>query len=569
MPALSARRPRIVLFACLACYALVMLWLAVRQSVDYFDAYEILNNAHGIAVGTLANYSNQRPLVLPALLAPLFVAQRWIGWLDPVRTLTASHVVITGLCFLFLWAVYQLLRRQFDWPLALAGTGLLAIHPLLISMASVTKEDIPAACFLALGFLYYLRNRFGVSGLWLALAVSTRFNLIPVPVAVIGSYELLSGRLWRDRDLIHKKIVYLVVLPGLVFALLPTVWFPTIGLATAVEAFPRFALDMVSTLRITQGMKVPSSLYYAALWQSFSPPVCLLFLLGVVSAAVRRPKDAGFHALWLGLVFVYSAYLIGAKESRYLFPIFIPFVYFAIEGLSRLFESMTRPATRIAAAVAIAAWPGYLAAHELQRRQDAVFTDNYAYSVSKAAAELAGAHRIGWVGPPYAIAPRDYWFNREDKYTYIFHFASHVVGYYTDRVIDVIPSAREASAGVFDIAQTARLDDGDVLVVNREPTSFTTATLPRHREPLLIERVRVVSTAADGAARINAPDGPYILVRRGSDAAHPGEELRRVEVRGGIVVESEALSAAREAAPGRLLALVGVDVLGSYPLPVR
>ncbi len=162
--------------------------------------------------------------------------------------------------------------------------------------------------------------------------------------------------------------------------------------------------------------------------------------------------------------------------------------------------------------------PGYLAVRECLKFSDPVYTVDFEKPVSLCAAELAETGRIAWLGPYYAIHPQEYWFDAEDEFTYLYHFDAHVVQFYTAKQVPIVREFLKIASGDGDSTVyvgpeiIARLDDGDVLIVNTEPAGYVTKSVPPVVKPLVVQRVSVLqfsrSETEDGVNKFSSAKIP-------------------------------------------------------------
>jgi hypothetical protein len=367
------------------------------------------------------------------------------------------------------------------------------------------------------------------AGLLLGLVGATKYNLLPLLLVVLGLHLLIT----RGRALVGREgaiaAALLVGLPAVVCLLVVMVVYARSGRAPLFAAPAQYLADFAQVFSEaqTQYQRDSAWLAYRFLIRALSPPLALCTLVGVVVAVRDRRPGCAPHLLWLMVLLLAHAHWLAHKELRYLFPLFPPAFFFVVVGADTLIEAATRRAgpraPHLAAAliVALAIWPAVNLARECRRLADPVYHVPFEQAVSEAAAELAGSHRLHWVGPYYPVHPRDPVFDQADVTTSVYHFAPHVVTFHTRRPVNeaaVAPGPR-AESSVFLLPQPAApIEDGDVLIVNLEPREHTTATLPPALHPLSLRQVHTRRLSPPFAAPAPGDAAPTVELRPSAGA---------------------------------------------------
>jgi len=521
------------------------------MEIDYYDAFEILRYAKSIANSGRYGYSPSRLIFMPALLAPYFLLERVLSVGSFAQT--ACHMTSVLLFAIFLAAFYKLLRLDVAPHWAAVGSLCLGLNRLLIHNAPSIKEDIPGALFTTLAFYYYLKGsksgharQWATAGLFLAMAATTRYNLIPLPLLVVLGYELSRGQTgFKHTERLLAKILTVFVWPCALFWLLLMVVYPLINVAPWWQAPARFLRDFLAAKSQFEGYpRQPASLNYWFLVESVTWPLVICSIIGIVVSWKRRSSIAEFHLLWFTTFFLVQTYVLGHKEARFLYPLFPPLYYFLARGLEeatnfvrqRVSAKALRPYVSGVLVTLAILYPVYLAARECYRFTDPVYRTHFEQQVSLYAKECAGDHPIIWFGPVYPVHPKEYVFDPEDDTTYVYHFAPDIVWFYTGKPVDGVwgpwvPMIDGGEAVYLRPDAVGWLEDGAVLVVNTEPYDYDTKTLPRELKPLVVQRLRVLrfvtvneengkrtlSTAALPTARLDLSltDGGYALAGDG------------------------------------------------------
>jgi hypothetical protein len=500
--------------------------VALRLRIDYFDAYDNLLNARAL-LHRSADFSALRSPLFAILLLPGSVAARLAH--SPNLAFVLSHLAAVLMLGLLLWFTFALFRLHLRRLTALAGVVLFSWNVLLIGNGPMAKEDIPCTLFLTAAFFFYLkslrskrRRDLVIAGLLAGAAPSVRYNLLPIPFIVIGAYELLELALhWRQRGGLGPlllKAALLFVLPLAVIFLVPTVVYVAVHRSSLVGAPVQFVRDLLLLQRVANGFREDAIRNYRFLIESVGWPTLVAVGAGVAESIWRRRRIALFFGLWFLTVFVLQTYLIAHKEGRYLMPALPPLYWFAAAGLeaiwtlalalggragTSLVATRFRMATIAAAliAAAVVSVPLSRAVSALARFQDPVYTADYERQVSGYALNLAGGRPILWVGPYYALHPRDFVFDRQDPYTYVYHFYAQVGGFWFGR--GVAPASAHWPT-------VDELRDGEVLIVNPSPQQFDTGNMPRSLPPLVVERLSLQVFAPQGSGLWTSASGARI-----------------------------------------------------------
>lgn len=547
----------IALIAILMAYLLIV---AVRLRVDYFDSYQSLLNARTMIHGGHGDYFIARNIFYPILLLPIFLLDNVRG--APLVEFVAAHLLAVLLFGLFLYVSFKLYRLHLARGWALLGALLLSWNLLLISNAPLAKEDIPGALFTTTAFFFYLRARaterwryFVLAGVMIGAAMGSRYNLAPLLFVVIWSYEIadLIGR--RLLSLppreggsgwgLLMRVIGLLGLPITLFFLLPVIVFPIIQHSSALGAPAQMVKDILMELKEASRVGLvwheDAIRNYRFVVESLTWPLVLCAVLGGVASFRSRQRGSLFYLLWFVVFFGTSTYVIGHKEARYLLPALPPLYFFVARGLQAVAEfPLALPrvelmrAARMIAVAGLLVLPARSAIVAAARFTDPVYTSDYEAQVSLYAERLAGDNPIYWVGPSYPLHPRDYVFDLDDPYTYMYHDFAHVAEFWAGRPVywlngQVMPSNTDAPVFVFLGPGVGNmLTDGSVLIVNRAPQSYETVNVPPAVPPLVVEQVKTVLYTSTGGSQTfgsAAAPGEVRVARQGPDYVVEGTGL--------------------------------------------
>ncbi len=516
-------RPSPALPVLLGLIALLLLFLfgvALCLGLDMYDTYEIFLNSRLIAGDPGGWYFPTRAFMTPLIFSPVFFFARHFA-ADPASfALTACHFVSMVLTTATVWAVYRIFRIHLNRIYSVLGAALLVFNPLIIHAAPISKEDIPGALFTTWTFFFYLRYwktgrlKYGVlTALFVSITMGTRYNVIPLLPIVMAAHELLNPRTKLRLTDFLRKATLLTLAPTLLWLLVPSLLYFGLGGAEFFEAPGAFISDLYHASIGAVGSEMGYPEYpwenLVFLVRSFSIPVFALALWGMAAAWRRKTPGGLFHGLWLGVFLAFHSFALGHKEARYLFCLFPPLYFFAVLGIMRLVALCKSPAARVAALTVVLGWPAYGAVAECLKFFDPFYRVNFARDVSRYAASLAGSKEIWWLGPFYAMHPREYLFDAEDEVTYLYHVYVHTVRYYTGKPMRGSPMAMQFSApggpqqGVFPPPQQGiRIAEGDAVILNPEPNSYVTKSVPETLKPLIVERAHILEVAQNGDTRL-------------------------------------------------------------------
>lgn len=531
--------------AAIAAAVTYLMLVAVWLRVDYYDSYASLMNAGAIAHGQGWLYSTLRPILYPALLTPILVVlERFAA--SPLAEFIAVHLLAVIMFALFLFVAFKIFRLHLSRRWALAGTLALSWNVVLLSQAPLAKEDIPGALFTSAAFFFYLRARqtgrwryFLLAGVMVAAVMGTRYQLAPLPFALIVSFEVIS-RIARARLTIWSwpavrvhalKLLSLFSLAAILFLLIPIAVYPLIQRASVWGAPQQFISDILAVYGSVQRLPPDSpiiNLQFVA--ESVTWPLLLCGSVGAVMSVRSRQPGALFHLLWFVLFFGVGTFFVVHKEARYLIAALPPLYFFVARGLQAISGwALTHPQVPVhwgaRAGVMVAALllllPAGNAVAAGARFTDPVYTADYEAQVSRYAQILAGAGRIGWLGPLYPLHPRDYVFDRADPYTYIYHYYAFQTFFWTGQWVyplsgyGAVITERGAAPFVYPgIANV--LKDGDVVIVNQARQDYETKSMPKSLPPLVVEQVHTQlftsgSSQAGGPRVFTSPTMPGSL----------------------------------------------------------
>ncbi len=494
--------------------------VAVHLKIDYHDSYFVLLNARCIATKNSLGYTGYRPIILPILLSPFLYLEKLIS--NSEFIFAACHLAMVGFFTLLLWVTYRFFRLQFETKTALLGIFFFAFNALLIHSAPYCKEDVVSLLFVTSGFYLYLKSNrtkklkyYFLSGCLIALAIGARFNN-PVLFSVIALYELLSGqtrfctslrKLFLEGERVSFKIFVFLIFPILLFILILSLHYSTLGLSTFRGAFHKYLTEplvvMANIVRTEYYVTPAKNMIF--LVKSCGWPVIACAFIGILSNLKKLQSTTLFCFLWFLVFFIFQTFMIHHKEARFLIPLFPPLYFFAVRGgeaiihLAERFysKSLSPQILRALVVILFFAVPAKKAIAECIQWRDPVYRVNFAKEISMYSSGLAKNNPVYWVGHFYPVHPKRYIFDMEDVTFYIYHFYVNAIAFYTKnyniRTLNnaqfLLPTLESQPLWVGPNAG-GMLNDGDVLIVNAEKDSYNTQSLPNKLNPVFVERAR-------------------------------------------------------------------------------
>lgn len=438
--------------------------------LEFYDGYDYLTNAVRL-IGRDVSYDPIRAPLVSLINLPQ-IAVWFSGELPFLRvplSLISSHLVALATSAFFAILCLRLFRMRFDEAFALAGLAMLVMNRMLIHYWSFAMADIPLALFVTLSIYGYIRG-------W-------RYSLsLPIAGAMLSKYTgffllVVLFFIW----LFHrKKSCALWLLISTTLALLI---FVAIHLAIYTIAYREFSLDALKTVLLYQVrgdivQREPASevLLGLALSSGYTPLfVCSIGL--AFSLLSWRREDIPF-IIWFISWLIFAGFISSHKETRYFSPLLPPFYYFAIKGLIYLFKRLGKKGGSVSIAVLFI--PVILAGG----REFHIFFSQPEYRhsyvqrfFSNIEAKLhPPPRRVFWDGPAYPYYPKSYNFYPADEYYYFYHIFAHTLCFISGRKVQMYN-------------ESTVLGDGDLLVLNREPSFYKTRTAPFSVKPLKFIRI--------------------------------------------------------------------------------
>jgi len=526
----------------------ILLFIAARIEIDYFDVFNTLSNAKTIALGQ-GPYEIRRFLFPAVLAAPWFLLESWLG--AEGLAFRATHLMSVLFFVAWLSLIFRVYRRGFGTEGSLGGVCALASVPLLLHYVPSAKEDLLSALLIWAALSTYLSGRFVTAGVFSGLAMASRYNLLVLLSGFFVAHTLIAKRDRREPAIIIGTALGL-------FAALPLFVYPYIGHTGVVNAIPLFFRELYALFLHHATGYQPYYVYFQFFLLVVGLPYCLLAVWGIVDKMRRRAPDPEleFHAAWLLINMVYHAFFQAGIELRYLFPILPSVIFLAMAGL----RALPRPALRLAAVVFLVAYGGTRATQELLKFRDPFYYTPFERQVSLRAKDLANGNRIFWMGRYYGLHPREAVYHPDDHFTYLYHFHTHVVRFYSGRPVHplmggdfLLPDNQRKWVSMPGVGEFAQ--DGEVFIVNIDPQNNFTEDMTPTMPPLYLQRVRLHSTLA------GMKDGIYEWYGR-ADAKAPWAFFALVNVANEKITSSLQMAPPKES---RFLTYDVVETFGMTP----
>jgi hypothetical protein len=597
----------------LALHVLHLAFVAWRLPVDYWDGYEYLTNGRALAGHHVAQlgcgYLGFRPPLVPMLVALVLVGYAPGGG---GTALWGPHLLALVLSALALVALYRLLREAFPASPALLGCAVLAINPLFIHYAPFVMTDIPTTLFLTAAAVAYLRarrlggwHRLVLAAAALGAAMAAKYNSA-LMLGALGLFEALRvifparspdapmpGFVRRATKLLADVRPWLVVAGSVLVLLL-------VQAVADRRTTPGGSVlaHVIDSVRFYQrGLSAPFWSdpiyeYVLELRTTFSLPLVLLALAGMLAAAFRRTEVDLLCLAWFWVVFAAITFLVGHKEARYTFPALPPLIYFMVAALralsSALVPSVRRlvgegpMSRRVPGLVALmlllflAPKPVALGASELRHFYDPVYTKPFLPEVARwALAHSAPGQRVLVRRYfTYTMYPANPFLMRYDEYFHFHHIGPCALAYFLDRPVEQteerepIPSPGEDGA-LDSPGLVERFATSQVVVTGGRLIDTIAGAWPEPPEPLILtfvgRRTLRLEAVAPEAATYRAVDGqePLLVVARTGDGwelteGNPGPDWH-VYQRGASGGPVEPFGSSPAGGPPAVIELVRVE----------
>ncbi len=256
--------------------------------------------------GNSGLWEASRPLVWPLILGFF-----WKIGLDAVF-FGKLLVVLFSLGILLL--TYLIALDIFDKKVAIVSSLFLALSQTFFLFSNILHAEIPSTFFALLGFYFFIRKRYNLSGLFLGIAFMTRF----FQIFAFISLALILFYLFLKKKSSYKRLFYFSL-----FFLIPVIPYLILNYFLYNAPLYPFLLQSFMTKYTGWVFSQPFYFYFVNLVKE---NVLALFSIIALVLILKNPSLKTF-SLSLLFLFLFAPYnLIAHKEMRLLIPA-LPFLY--------------------------------------------------------------------------------------------------------------------------------------------------------------------------------------------------------------------------------------------------
>lgn len=506
--------------------------------VDQWDAFLYLNNTRRFLGVQHADYSLDKPPVIPALFMPVVDAVR--DGPPDLSKLIAPHLFSGLLSVIAMGAVFLAFRGALGWRLALVGVVLTIGNRIFMRYAPLVMSDIVSCGWVAATYASWLHARtrrewrwFALTGVCIGLAAATRYQFATLPFAIALAEAAASVREGRINDRRWLGGTFASVLSGVVFLVCLYFAFSWIQRPFTADSVKQ-ALDYAAAGASREWPHEEWWHYFPMLAITVSPIVLASAVIGVgIGLVRRRPRDF----LFLGWVLFVGGPLfrIDHNESRYLYAAFPGMYYFALLPLEELLRTKRMQAwlrqKRSALALKLAGtgllvaaiWPGI---DQVRLDTDPFFEEDVLHA---SAAWLVEHHPEGtpyvWYGRPHNLHPEAVHTLYHDEFFNMFNFGHHEFEYFAGVSMD----ENWQYPGRDPVAGAIRLWPNGVAFIAGTLDDWNTRELIEHGTPTV--PIETYAVTRHDLARTDAGwSGDGMTLRREADHAIPAEDYGEVRL---------------------------------------
>jgi phosphatidylinositol glycan class B len=268
-----------------------------------------------------------RPTLQPAMLVGF---QRFLSWFtvkDPFVIATLLRLISGTFAFYLTNLMYRSYKKSISDPVILKWF-LILTYTLWFSFyigVRFSSENWSALTFMLAFCLYLLKEERSLRD-YLLIGVLFGFSFIfrfQAALMIIG-FSLWMLIIAKEK---FKKLLMIILGFTLIFFLgvLVDRWFYGEWTLSSYNYIAEFVGDQVSRF----GDR-PWYWYFTKVFESTVPPISLLILLSYLILVFLRPKSA---VVWVTLPFILVHILIGHKELRFLFPLYLFVPIIIVKGM--------------------------------------------------------------------------------------------------------------------------------------------------------------------------------------------------------------------------------------------
>jgi len=307
--------------------AALAFFIAALFSVGYhhFDEHFQIMEFAGLKLGLNQEsampweYAFQiRPTLQPAMVVIFQRITSYLGLSDPFVITFLLRLVSAAFSFYILQLIYRAFKDSVKEP-ELQKWYLILTYTLWFTFyigVRFSSENWSALWFL-LGFALYFLNKdrdtlhFFLIGIYFGLAFLFRFQAAFMILGFGFWLLLIAKEKFKDLLTLFAGFVLVFLIGALIDRWFYDEW--------TVSSWNYFAQNIIEDKVSGFGIR-PWYWYFTKVFESAVPPLSLLILLSYFAIVILRPKSP---LVWVSLPFLLIHILIGHKELRFLFPLYL------------------------------------------------------------------------------------------------------------------------------------------------------------------------------------------------------------------------------------------------------
>jgi len=301
--------------------SLYLLYLNPNADLWWDSSVYIEMGKYIYSFGEIGLYEDSRPLIWPLILGFF-----WKLGLD-VIFFGKLMVLLFGIGVIIL--TYLVAHELFDKKIALISSFLLAFNPTFFFFNSIMFAGMPSVFFSLSGIYFFIREKYSLAGLFLGIALMTRFFQIFI---IIPVYLFFIYLIYKKRVTLRKFFI------SILFFIIPIIPYLILNLILYNNPFYSFLLQAWMTKFTGWIFYQPFNFYFLNLIKDNA--LVLLSILGIILIFKNEKFDKFIVPIVFLLAFIpynFSQH----KEMRFLLSV-LPFLYiltsYGIVKFSSLFK---------------------------------------------------------------------------------------------------------------------------------------------------------------------------------------------------------------------------------------
>lgn len=320
------------LFAVISLFIFIRLCLlGFYQALWWDSAVYIGMGKYIFSNGSVGIFEDARPIVLPLILGFLW----WIR----IDVALFGNIFMLVVSIAYLLLTYLIAKRLFNNFVALISTLMLALFPPFIAYSSIINADLVGGLFILLSVYLLIKQNNFFAGIFLSLAVMTKFTSIIVAPAILLCIIL-------SRENIFKKSISFSL--GFSTLFLPYALFNLIAYGNLMAPLIR-AQNLITSVAGNFTCPTSSGFYFMRIIGGSI--LSALFFIGIIKNPFSYLKQKEWKTtlmLLMGLVpFVYLSFFLNCKDIRYSL-LFVPYAFILSGvGLYRVHKKISSKAIKV------------------------------------------------------------------------------------------------------------------------------------------------------------------------------------------------------------------------------